>query len=107
MASAYEQLPLHPASPPTEFRLRAAHTNYLMKNLILGIALVGLAVGCKNNDTNQVSDASTVEAPEGACGDCSTDMCDEAAKADCAGKAKAGCDGDGAKVCPMSGKVEN
>jgi hypothetical protein len=34
-------------------------------------------------------------------------MCDEAAKADCAGKAKAGCDGDGAKVCPMSGKVEN
>ena len=73
-----------------------------MKNLILGIALVGLAVGCKSDETNQVSDASTVEAPEAGCESaCSTSMCDEAAKADCA----TSCDSEDAKVCPITGKV--
>lgn len=91
-----------------------------MKNLILGIALVGLAVGCKSDETNQVSDGSTVSAPEAECqsdcGDCPESMCDAEAKAECQGqsgcemsagcdKAAAGCDSD-AKVCPITGEVQ-
>jgi hypothetical protein len=75
-----------------------------MKNLILGIALVGLAVACKNNENNQVSDATAVEAPEGGCAACPESMCDEAAKADCSG---GGCETKEAKVCPMTGEVQN
>ncbi len=99
-----------------------------MKNLILGIALIGLAVGCKTDDNNQVSDASTVEAPEGACG--SSDMCDAEAKAECESMkggcnmtpeemeangcnmgGKEGCSMEGgekadAAVCPMTGEVK-
>lgn len=82
-----------------------------MKNLILGIALVGLAVACKNNENNQVSDATAVEAPEGACagGGCETacdeSMCDEQAKAECGGSG--GCEMAEPKVCPMTGEVQN
>jgi hypothetical protein len=81
-----------------------------MKNLILGIALVGLAVACKNNENNQVSDATAVEAPEGGCGGCPESMCDEAAKADCATSCEsaAGCEASAEpKVCPMTGEVQN
>jgi hypothetical protein len=78
-----------------------------MKNLILGIALIGLAVGCKNNENNQVSDASVVEAPEGGCGGCTTEMCDEAAKADCAASSSCSDEKAEAKVCPMTGEVQN
>ncbi|MCB9914772.1 MAG: hypothetical protein H6828_06425 [Planctomycetes bacterium] len=79
-----------------------------MKNLILGIALLGFAVACKSDDHNQVSDAATVEAPAGGCNGCSADMCDDAAKAECAGKSDCGssCQGQAAKkVCPVTGKV--
>lgn len=74
-----------------------------MKNLILGIALVGFAVGCKNTDNNQVSDPSTAPAPEGACADASG-CCAE--KSDCSAEATECSEGE-AKTCPVTGETIN
>jgi hypothetical protein len=75
-----------------------------MKKLILGIALVGFAVACKNTDNTAVSDPSTAAAPEGAC----ATACDSAApSAGCCAEKAATCD-KSAKVCPVTGeKIEN
>lgn len=68
-----------------------------MKQILLGMALVGLAFGCKTDKQAAISDAST--APSADC--CATKAaCSDAEKAECAEK-KAEC----AKVCPMTGKV--
>ena len=85
-----------------------------MKNLILGLALVSFAVGCKNNDNNQISDPSTAAAPEAACESACQTACDDAAKAECAAaksecsSTKSECDKGEAKTCPVTGQaIEN
>lgn len=90
-----------------------------MKNLLLGFAVISLAVACKSGENNAVSDASTVEGPTAACATkegCSGEKaascgmekssCSSEAKADCSSEAKSECSGE-AKVCPVTGKVEN
>lgn len=88
-----------------------------MKNLILGIAVLGLAIACKNTDNTSISDSSTAAAPAGAEAGCdmASGECDMEGKAGCDMEAKAGCDMEegagcdmGAKseqVCPMTGEV--
>jgi hypothetical protein len=89
-----------------------------MKNLLLGFAVISLAIACKSGENNSVSDASTAEGPASACatacegekaascGDAAA-SCDEAAAAGC-DKAAAGCDSGEAQVCPVTGeKMEN
>ena len=78
-----------------------------MRKIILGIALVSLAVGCKNNDNKEISDAATAAAPSGACASACESACDSAAKAECSAAKESECQGE-AKTCPVSGqKVEN
>ncbi len=64
-----------------------------MKNLVLGLALVGLAFACKSQDTATVSgaDAATVPSPEcsatkSCCPGEAAAECSEAKKAECASK---------------------
>lgn len=70
-----------------------------MKNLILGLALCGLAFGCKTDKQAAISDASGAPATECAASgaDCcaTKSACSEAEKAECASK----------KTCPVTGKV--
>jgi len=77
-----------------------------MKKIVLGIALVGLAVACKNTENTQVSDPSTAAAPEACATDCETECataCEEKA-ASC--EKASSCDSE--KVCPVTGKpIEN
>jgi hypothetical protein len=80
-----------------------------MKNLILGIALVGLAVSCKNNENNQISDPATANAPEACSTECASATECSTEKADCSAE-KAECSAEKtecstAKTCPVSGKV--
>ena len=84
-----------------------------MKNLILGIAVLGLAIACKNTDNTAISDSSTAAAPAGAEAGCdmASGECDMEAKAGC-DMESADCDGGGcdmgakeAQVCPMTGEV--
>jgi hypothetical protein len=69
----------------------------MMKNLILGFALVSCALACKTEKTAAVNDPSAPNAPAAECstmkGECSAE-----AKAECSEKAKADC----AKTCPMT-----
>ena len=80
-----------------------------MKNLILGFALLTVAVACKSNDKAEVTSTEGASAPEVSCcdsgakADCGT-SCDDAAKADCGSKTEC----SGAQVCPVTGKpLEN
>lgn len=76
-----------------------------MKKLLLGIALASLVVACKNNDNNQVSDASSAEIPAACDSDCSegSGCCSDAEKTDCSGTS--GCSGESSgAVCPVTGK---
>jgi hypothetical protein len=61
-----------------------------MKKIIAGIALVGLAAGCRSDRNSNVSDPSAANMPKAECcaGAKKTDCCD-AAKAD--GQKKACC----------------
>jgi len=82
-----------------------------MKNLILGFALLTVAVACKSNDKAEVTSTEGASAPEAGC--CDSDAkagldagCDDAAKTDCDDAAKAEC--SSAQVCPITGKpLEN
>jgi hypothetical protein len=69
----------------------------MLKNLLLGVALVGCALACKTEKAASVADPSTPTAPSASCcaemkGECSAE-----AKAACAEK-KAACE----KTCPAS-----
>lgn len=78
-----------------------------MKNFILGLAIVGLAISCKNNENNEISDAANVNAPEGACAsECATEC-----ETSCEDKSSE-CDADAtecteAQVCPVTGESIN
>lgn len=74
----------------------------MLKNLMLGVALVGCALACKTEKTASIADPSTPTAPKAECcaemkGECSAE-----AKAMCAEK-KAECQ----KACPMGTKPQN
>lgn len=80
-----------------------------MKNLILGLVIVGLTFACKSNDTMSVDDAGdpnmAAECGGGGCedmGECSGDMkaeCSDEMKAECSGDMKAECSGDMKAEC--------
>ena len=63
----------------------------MLKNLMLGVALVGCALACKTEKTASIADPSTPTAPKAECcsemkGECTAEMkahCSEAAKAEC------------------------
>ncbi len=56
-----------------------------MKNLVLGIALVSFAFGCKSNKNASVSDPAAANMPKAAC--CADKaQCTEAQKAQCQDK---------------------
>ena len=71
-----------------------------MKNLILGLALIGCAVACKS-ETSSVSDASKANMPKAECCEGKTE-CSDKMKAECAGKTGAECQ----KACPVTGKPQ-
>ena len=68
-----------------------------MKNLLLGVALIGCALACKTERTAAIADPSAPNAPKAECCTDSKAECSDAAKAECAEK-KAECQ----KACPMS-----
>jgi len=73
-----------------------------MKQLILGIAIVGLAVACKNTDNTAVSDPATAPAPE-AC----AAGCESSCEAESSCEMSSSCESKDAMVCPVTGqKVE-
>ncbi len=85
-----------------------------MKNLLLGFAVISLAIACKSGENNSVSDAATAEGPAPACateGTCGSEAagCDKDAAAGCesGAEAKTGCCAEKAEaqVCPVTGKV--
>jgi len=67
-----------------------------MKNLILGIALVGCAFACKTEKNASISDESNANMPKAEC-------CKEA-KGECSDKAKAECktNTECQKACPAT-----
>jgi len=72
-----------------------------MKNLLLGLCIVGLTFACKSNDSNyNVDDAQGAQLSadcESECSSTKSECCDEAA-AECSG-AKAECSGEAAAEC--------
>jgi hypothetical protein len=56
----------------------------LMKNVILGLALVGFAFGCKSNSSSAVADPANAKMPKAECG--ASKECSSEAKAECASK---------------------
>ena len=56
-----------------------------MKNAILGLALVGLALGCRSDKNTSVSDPSGASMPKAECNMKSKEGCTEAQKAECQG----------------------
>lgn len=87
-----------------------------MKHILLGMALAGLAFGCKSQDAASVTDPYAATAPAADC--CAEGTCEDAGgckamKEGCEMKAgcdemKAGCQGEAApKTCPVTGAVEN
>jgi hypothetical protein len=69
-----------------------------MKKAILGLALVGLAFGCKTDKQAAISDASSATPAATSC-------CKD--KADCSAEAKAHCsemNKECSKTCPVTGK---
>lgn len=91
-----------------------------MKNLLLGLCLVGLTFACKSNDNMSVDDAANANMPAAECcgsdakSECSGDMKAECSgemkaecssmKAECSGAAATECTGE---VCPVTGKPMN
>lgn len=67
-----------------------------MKNLILGIALVGCTFACKTEKNAAITDPSSANVPTAGCCDKSKGECTDAQKAECSSK----------KVCPVTGKAE-
>lgn len=67
-----------------------------MKNVILGVALVAFAFGCKTDKQAAISDASAPGA------DCAS-ACSSEAKSECSTMEKSECSSE--KVCPVTGKV--
>ena len=63
-----------------------------MKQLILGIAVLGLAVACKNTDNTSVSDPNVAPAPEACAAGCESACCET----ECS---------EEAMVCPVTGKT--
>ena len=60
-----------------------------MKNLILGFALVGLALGCKSDKNTSVSDPAAANMPKSECCASKKGECSEAEKAECMKKCSA------------------
>ena len=81
---------------PTRTALRGpSYDNELdMKQLILGIAILGLAAACKNTDNTAVSDPSTAPAPEACEAGCESACCETSCES-----------GEKAMVCPVTGKT--
>jgi len=83
-----------------------------MKNLLIGVALLGLALGCKSTDEFSVTDPEGASVPSSECASACATECSEAEKAECAASKsecsaaeKAECS---TKVCPVTGKpIEN
>jgi hypothetical protein len=71
-----------------------------MKNLILGVALIGCALACKTDKTAAVSDPSSPSAPKAECCTNGKGECSDAAKAECHGAMKAECSGKA--TCPAT-----
>jgi hypothetical protein len=70
-----------------------------MKNLLLGVALIGCALACKTDKNAAIADPSSANVPKSEC-------C-EANKGDCADmKAECATKPDCQKVCPVTGKAE-
>jgi len=68
-----------------------------MKQLILSLAVLGLAVACKNTDNTAVSDPNIAPAPEACASECESACCET----ECSGD-------EDAMVCPVTGAtVEN
>jgi hypothetical protein len=72
-----------------------------MKNLLLGVALIGCALACKTDKNASIADPSEANMPKAECCDANKAECSTEAKAECATK-KADCQ----KVCPVTGKAE-
>lgn len=71
-----------------------------MKNLILGIALVGCTFACKTDKNASITDPSSASVPTADCCETKKGECTEAMKAECSTKK------DCQKVCPVTGKAE-
>jgi hypothetical protein len=56
-----------------------------MKNMILALALVGCALGCKSNKNTAVADPAAANMPKAEC-NMSKESCSSEAKAECASK---------------------
>lgn len=68
-----------------------------MKKMILGLALIGMTFACKTEKNAAITDPSSANMPKAEC--CTN-------KGECTDKMKAECNKDGAKVCPVTGKVQ-
>lgn len=73
-----------------------------MKNLVLGLALVGCIVACKSEKNASIADPAKANMPKAECCTEHKGECTDAEKADCAAK-KADCQ----KTCPMAGKTQS
>jgi hypothetical protein len=81
-----------------------------MKQLILGIAVLGLAVACKNTDNTAVSDSATAPAPEACAAGCESESAcgsESACEMSAGCESESACESKDAMVCPVTGqKVE-
>jgi len=66
-----------------------------MKQLLLGIAIAGLAIACKNTDNTAVSDPAMAPAPEPCC----------AEEAACESACETSCESTEVMVCPVTGQT--
>ena len=71
-----------------------------MKNLIVGIALVGCAFGCKSDKNAAVADPSAANMPAKEC-------CMDKAKADCQGQDAAQCSAAKKACCQQKAVPQN
>ena len=76
-----------------------------MKNLLLGLALLGLTFACNSPEEK----ASFEDAQPAVCTECEAGTCTTCpAKGECSGAASTECSGSSEqKVCPVTGKVMN
>jgi hypothetical protein len=73
-----------------------------MKNLLLGVALIGCALACKTDKNASIADPSSANVPAADCCEAKKGECSEAAKSECSTSTKTDCQ----KVCPVTGKAE-
>ncbi len=71
-----------------------------MKNLLLGVALIGCALACKTDKNASIADPSSANVPKSECCEATKGECSDAAKAECSTQK------DCQKVCPVTGKAE-